>query len=261
MRVSSLLRVILLLAAWAAAGLPYGAKAGEAKVAVASNFTRAAKEIAASFQRRTSHRAVLVFASTGKLYAQILHGAPFDLYLAADQKRPKRAESNGLAVPGSRFTYAIGKITLYSPDPNLIRAAADPEKPPPVLLAGSFDRLAMGNPKTAPYGAAALQVLQKLGLYNRLRGKIVMGENIAQTYQFVVAGAAKLGFVANAQLAGVTGGSRWPAPDSFYQPVRQDAVLLRHGADNGAARAFAAFLKSAAAHDIIKKYGYGLSRN
>ena len=226
--------------------------AGETKVAVAANFTATVKQIAARFELKTGHKAVLIFGSTGKLYAQIYNAAPFDVFLAADSKRPQRAESEGLAVSGTRFTYATGKIVLYSTNPTLINGTSE------VLLSKQYNKLAIGNPKTAPYGLAAMEVLKKLGIHDKVKSKIVRGDNIAQTHQFVMTGNAQLGFVARSQVINDKSGSRWQVPDNLYSPIRQDAVLLKHGADNAAAQAFLAFLKGDIAHDIIKQYGYGL---
>ncbi len=229
------------------------ALAGETTVAVAANFTAAAKDIAKAFEKETGHKAVLAFGSTGKLYAQIAHGAPFEVFLAADQKRPKKTESEGLAVPGSRFTYAKGKIVLYSSDASLVDGAGKV-----LAMTTKFAKLAIANPKTAPYGAAATQAMQKLGVYEGVKDKIVQGDSIAQTHQFVVTGNAQLGFVAFSQVVKTSGGSQWVVPDNLYTPIRQDAVLLKTGVQNDVAQAFLAFLKGETAHAIIESYGYGL---
>jgi molybdate transport system substrate-binding protein len=242
--------VLLLFGFMTLTGLSKTALAGEAKIAIAANFTGAAKEIAASFEHQTGHKAVLIFGSTGKLFAQISHGAPFDVYLAADQKRPLKAENDGLAISGTRFTYAIGKISLYSANPVLI------DSTPQILTTNGFAKLAMANPKTAPYGAAAQEVLKKLKLYDKVRSKIVMGENAAQTYQFVMTGNAQLGFVANSHATANKDGSRWLVPSNLYTPIRQDGVLLKHGATNRAARSFLLYLKGQNARAIIQKFGY-----
>jgi molybdate transport system substrate-binding protein len=230
--------------------LVHAASAEEVNAAVAANFTAAMKEIAANFEAATGHKAVLSFGSTGKLYAQIENGAPFDLFLAADRRRPMLLETQGVA--SGRFTYAVGKLVLWSPAPAL---ADDGEK---VLAAGNFTRLAIANPETAPYGAAAVQVLKALGLYHALQEKLVRGENIAQTYQFVATQNAQLGFVALAQIVLSPEGSRWEVPDAFYDPIRQDAVLLRTGINKPAATALFAYLKSPAARAVIEKFGYGI---
>lgn len=226
------------------------AAAGEVRVAVAANFTAAAKEIAAKYQATTGDTAVLSFGSTGQLFTQIAQGAPFQVFLAADQARPEKAVTDGLAVAGSRFTYATGKIVLYS-------KAADLVTGPETLKTAAFDKIAIANPKTAPYGAAAVQTMEKLGIYAALEPKIVQGGNIAQTYQFVATGTAELGFVALSQLADVDGGSRWPVPQDLYDTIAQDAVLLTTGEDNSAASGFLAFLKGPEARAVIERYGYG----
>ncbi|AJQ93069.1 molybdate ABC transporter substrate-binding protein [Gynuella sunshinyii] len=233
--------------------LSVSAWAAETKVAVAANFTETAKEIAAAFSRETGHVSVLSFGSTGKLYAQIANGAPFEVFLAADDARPAKAEEAGLAVKGSRFTYAKGKIVLYSTDTSLIDAdgkvLGQPEK---------FNKLAIANPKTAPYGAAAVATMNAMGVYDLISGKLVQGDSIAQTYQFVATKNAELGFVALSQVVDQDGGSRWIVPENLYHPIRQDAVLLSNAADSEAAKAFMQFLKSDIARNIIESYGYGL---
>lgn len=240
-----------LLAALITAVLAGPAPAGEATVGVAANFAAPAKRIAAAFAAETGHRAKLAFGSTGKLYAQIAYGAPYHVFLAADSARPEKAEREGLAVPGSRFTYAVGRLVLYSRDP----AQVDSEGR--ILARGRFARLAVGNPKTAPYGAAAVAALKALGLYENLKPKLVFGESIGQTHQFVATGNAPLGFVARAQVVGHADGSRWPVPESLHPPIRQDAVLLNRGAENAAARAFLEFLRGDTALAILAEYGYG----
>jgi molybdate transport system substrate-binding protein len=236
----------------AALTFPLAAHAGETNVAIAANFTDAAKAIAQGFEGATGHRAVLSFGSTGQLFTQITQDAPFQVFLAADDERPKKAIEEGLAVPESRFTYAVGKIVLYSKDAKLVGGEA-------TLRTGRFEKIAIANPATAPYGAAAVEVLTKLGVYDALKAKIVQGNDIAQTYQFVDTGNAELGFVALSQITGKTGGSRWIVPAALYAPIKQDAVLLQKGADNEAAQAFLAYLKKPEARAIIEKCGYGLA--
>jgi molybdate transport system substrate-binding protein len=226
------------------------AQAAQTNVAVAANFTDAATEIAAAFEENTGHEAVLSFGSTGQFYTQITQDAPFEVFLAADDERPMRALDEGFAVPGSRFTYAIGKIVLWSKDPDLVQGQA-------TLKAGDFTRIAIANPVAAPYGAAAVQAMQALGVYDQLEPKIVQGNNIAQTYQFVETGNAELGFVALSQVVSSNEGSRWEVPEGLYRPIRQDAVLLVKGADSEAARALIEFLKGPEAARIIARYGYG----
>jgi molybdate transport system substrate-binding protein len=227
------------------------AMAGQTHVAVAANFTDAAKEIAAAFKQRTGHEAVLSFGSTGQLYNQITQDAPFQILLSADEERPKKLADEGLAVPESRFTYAIGKLVLWSKSRDLVRREE-------TLRAGSFAKLAIANPTAAPYGAAAIETLKALGLYDALRSKIVQGNNIAQAFAFIDTGNAELGFIALSQVVGNAGGSRWLVPQELYTPIRQDAVLLRKGASNPAAAAFIAFLKGAEARAIIDSYGYAV---
>ncbi len=244
------------LVALAIAGLvwlaPAPARAGEALIAVAANFTAAANELGTAFTTRTGHHLRFSFGSTGKLFAQIAFGAPFDAFLAADAARPAKAEAEGLAVPGSRFTYAVGRLALMSADPTLVNDRGT------VLATGTIDRLALANPRTAPYGAAAVEVLRALGVYDRLRPALVQGDTVAQTLQFVMTGNVGLGFVARAQVValGDHGGSVWLVPPRLHGPIRQDAVLLSSGADTPAATAFLAFLRSAAAAEIVTAYGY-----
>lgn len=226
------------------------ALAAETQVAVAANFTAPAKEIAAAFTTATGHRAVLSFGSSGQFYAQIAHGAPFEVFLSADAERPSKAEQEGFAVPGARFTYAVGRLVLFSKTPGLVDGRGA------VLKAGRFAHIAIADPAAAPYGAAALQTMQKLGVYPALRSRIVQGASIAQAYQFVQTGAAELGFVALSQVVNEPGGSRWLVPENLHAPIEQQAVLLKTGAANPAARDFLAFLKSRQAVAIIRRYGY-----
>lgn len=226
------------------------ARAGETQVAVAANFTEPAKEIAVAFQKATGHTAVLSYGASGAFYTQLTHGAPFELFLSADAERPQKAEQEGFAVPKTRFTYAIGRIALYSAKPGFVDAKGG------VLKRGGFATIAIADPATAPYGAAAVQAMQRLGVYPALAPKIVKGSSIAQTYQFVATGTADMGFVALSQLVNVSGGSRWIVPRALHAPIDQQAVLLKTGAANPAARAFLKFLKSPQALAIIRRYGY-----
>ncbi len=237
----------LILAAAVLGAAP--SRADDCSVAVAANFTAAARDIAAAFETATGHRAVLSFGATGQLYAQITQGAPFEVFLAADAERPARAVAEGLAVPGSVVTYAIGRLVLWSPDPARVRG-------PETLRDGGFGKLAVANPTTAPYGAAAMQVLAALGLTERVAARTVRGTNIAQTYQFVATGNAELGLVALSQVAGVGNGSRWGVPGDLHDPIRQDAVLLEPGAGKPAATAFLDFLRGDEARAIAESYGY-----
>jgi len=225
------------------------AAAAEANVAVAANFTAAAKDIAAAFKTKTGDGVKLSFGSTGSLYTQITQAAPFDVLLSADEVRPKKAISDGLGVSGSVFTYAVGKLVLWSKSPQAVKGEG-------TLKAGRFDKLAICDPKAAPYGEAAVETMKALQAYEAIEPKLVIGANVSQAFQFVDTGNAELGFVALSQLAGRSEGSRWEVPQSLYTPIRQDAVLLKHGAGNQVATAFLQFLRSPEATAIIKRYGY-----
>lgn len=229
---------------------PQGLRADEIRVAVASNFRLAMEEAAALFERESDHRVTLIFGSTGKHYAQIINGAPFDAFFAADAERPRRLEREGRTVPGSRFTYAVGQVVLWSADESLV------DEEGRVLADGQFRHLAIANPELAPYGAAARGALLALGLWERLQEKLVRGENIGQAFQFVVSGNAELGLVARSQLAApgsAFGGSSWAPPRSLYPPIEQQAVLLR---DSSAGRAFMAFMQGGRIAGILREYGY-----
>jgi molybdate transport system substrate-binding protein len=242
----TLIAVLTGLLSLAVAG---AALAGETRVAVAANFTEPAKAIAARFKARTGHDAVLSFGSSGQFYTQIANGAPYEVFLSADVERPQKAEAEGLAVVGSRFTYATGRLVLFSRTPGLVDGGA-------VLASGRFDKLAIADPKAAPYGQAAIETLTKLRRYEALRSKIVMGASITQAFQFVQTGAAELGFVALSQVVDDKSGSRWIVPAANHTPIEQQAVLLKTGANSDAAKAFLTFLKSAEAKAIIRRYGY-----
>lgn len=237
------------LAAVFAFGATAAAAAGT-QVAVAANFAEPAKEIATAFKAATGHNATLSFGSSGQFYAQMTHGAPFEVFLSADADRPKKAEQDGLGVARTRFTYAVGRLVLYSRTPGLVDAKGA------VLKGGSFGKLAIADPVAAPYGAAAVATMTKLGVYDGLKPKVVTGTSITQAYQFVETGAADLGFVAYSQVINVPGGSRWLVPASYHAPIDQQAILLHTGQNNPAAKAFLAFLKTPTATAIIKKYGY-----
>ena len=226
--------------------------AAEVKVAVAANFTAPAREIAARFRARTGHKATLSFGSSGQFYAQIANGAPFGVFLSADRERPAKAEADGLGVAGSRFTYAVGRLALYSKAPGLVDGSGA------ALRGGRFNKIAIADPKTAPYGVAAVETMRKLGVDAALAPKLVQGTSITQAYQFIDTGAAELGFVALSQLSGVRGGSRWLVPARLHSPIDQQAVLLKSGASNPAARSFMSFLSSAEAKAIILRYGYDI---
>jgi len=241
-----------IVAALLAALLGAPALAGETTVAVAANFTAAAKEIGAAFTAKTGHTVSYSFGATGQLYTQITQGAPFDVFLAADQARPEKAVAEGLAVAGSRFTYATGQLVLWSADPARVDAEGK------VLADPVIAHVAIADPATAPYGAAAVEAMQALGVYDAIQPKLVTGKSISQTFEFAVTGAAPLAFVAGSQVIGDVGGSRWVVPATLYTPIRQDAVLLTRGAENAAATDYVAFLKGDAAKAIIARYGYGL---
>jgi molybdate transport system substrate-binding protein len=231
------------------------ARAAEALVAVAANFAEVIEELKPAFERRTAHRVQATTGSTGKLYAQITAGAPFHILLSADARTPERLEAEGYALAGTRFTYAIGRLTLWSSDPK--RIGADGRA---ALTAADVRHIAIANPDLAPYGVAAREALQKLGLWESLRSRIVMGQNIGQTHSMVATGNAQLGFVALSAVLSPRApaqGSRWDVPQELFSPIRQDAVLLRPGAENEAAGAFLQFLRSAEARKVIERFGYG----
>ena len=226
-------------------------------VAVASNFTKPMTEIAAEFEKATGHSAKLSFGSSGKFVSQMENGAPFEVFLSADDEKPLKLEQAGLAVPGTHFTYALGKLVLWSATPGYVD---DQGK---ILTTGGFKHLALADPKLAPYGAAAVEVLKGLNLQDKLQPLLVQGENIAQTHQFISTGNAELGFVSLSQVIDngkIASGSGWIIPDDRHAPIRQDAILLTKGAENPAAPALLDYLKSAPALAIIEKYGYVLPK-
>ena len=229
------------------------AGAGEALIAVATNFLETLVGLQERFEAATAHRLRIVTGSTAKLYAQITHGAPFDVLLAADRAHPRRLEAQGRAVAGSRFTYATGRLVLWSADAERIRDGEG------ALSSGEFRALAISNPELAPYGAAARQVLDALGLSERLRERIVLGQNAGHTHAMVATRNAELGFVSLSHVSGPRNGgtgSRWDVPGELYDPIRQDAVLLARAAANPAARAFLDFLRSDGARAHIARHGY-----
>ena len=229
------------------------AHAEEVQVAVAANFTAPMKAIVAEFEKLTGHKAQLSFGATGKFYAQIKNGAPFQVFLSADDETPAKLEQEGLAEAGSRFTYAVGTLALWSARPDVVDDKGE------VLSRGAFAHLALANPKLAPYGAAAMETLEKLGLAASLRAKFVQGENIAQTHQFVVSGNAELGFVALSQVmkdGRIGAGSAWIVPAGMHRPIRQDAVILNPGRDKAAANALLRYLRGRRAQAIIRAHGY-----
>ncbi|WP_087500080.1 molybdate ABC transporter substrate-binding protein [Pseudomonas sp. SID14000] len=227
--------------------------ADEVQVAVAANFTAPIQAIAKDFEKDTGHKLVAAYGATGQFYAQIKNGAPFEVFLAADDSTPAKLEQEKAIVPGSRFTYAIGTLALWSAKPGYVDANGE------VLKKNAFKHLSIANPKTAPYGLAASQVLDKLELTEATRPKLVEGQNITQAFQFVSTGNAELGFVALSQIyknGKVESGSAWIVPSSMHEPIRQDAVILEKGKDNPAAKALVDYLKGPKAAAVIKSYGY-----
>ena len=224
-------------------------QAGTVSVAVAANFTSVAEDLAPLFKAETGHDVVYSFGATGLLYAQIAQGAPFEVFLAADDVRPARAVTDGFGAEGTGFTYAIGALALYSTSLDLPDGKA-------VLEQGDFDRLAIADPETAPYGRAAVETLAALGLLDKVAPRLVTGENISQALQFIDSGNAELGFVAASQVIGRP--DVWIVPAELHEPIRQDAVLLKTGATNPAATAFMAFLRSETAEAVIEAAGYAV---
>jgi molybdate transport system substrate-binding protein len=240
---------------WLAALVALGADPAipaDSHIAVAANFIAPAEEIAAAFNFATGDTAVLSFGATGALYAQITQGAPFTVFLAADVKRPATAVSEGYGVEGTVLTYAIGKLALYSPTIDVTDGAA-------VLKAGDYRHLAIADPKAAPYGAAAMEVLEGLGLAADVAPKLAMGESVAQTLQFIDTGNAEMGFVALSQVVGKPAREVWLVPSELYTPILQNAVLLKSGETDPVAKAFIAFLKGPETQAIIEKYGYDIA--
>jgi len=229
-------------------------RADEISVAVAANFTAPMQAIAAGFEKETGHRVQAAYGATGKFYAQIKNGAPFEVLLTADEETPARLIKDNAAVAGSQFTYAIGKLVLWSAKPAIVDGAGA------VLKNGGFDHLAIANPKLAPYGAAAVEVMKGLGVVESIQPKIVTGESIAQTHQFISTGNALLGFVALSQVLkdGKIEGSAWIVPATLYTPIRQDAVILEKGKGKPAVEALMKYLKSDKAKAVIRSFGYAL---
>ncbi|MGJ3440764.1 molybdate ABC transporter substrate-binding protein [Pseudomonas sp. Je.1.5.c] len=241
--VTALAGLITLNSAWA----------DEVQVAVAANFTAPIQAIAKDFEKDTGHKLVAAYGATGQFYAQIKNGAPFEVFLAADDSTPAKLEQEKETVAGSRFTYAIGTLALWSAKPGYV------DDKGAVLKSNDYKHLSIANPKTAPYGLAATHVLDKLQLTEATKGKIVEGQNITQAFQFVSTGNAELGFVALSQIykdGKVENGSAWIVPADLHEPIRQDAVILNKGKDNPAAKALVDYLKSAKATALIKSYGY-----
>ncbi len=250
-RVSSLLLVI--------AGVSLSnstVHAEEVNIAVAANFASPVQQIIPAFEQATGHKVLVSLGSTGKFFAQIKAGAPFQVLLAADDETPKKLIDEGAAVSGSNFTYAVGKLVLWSAKPGVVDERGD------VLLKGNVEHVAICNPKLAPYGAAAIEAMKKLNVYDKLEAKFVQGENITQAYQFTASGNAEIGFVALSQVfkdGQIKEGSAWIVPAKLYTPLLQDAVLLNNGKDNGAAKAWLAWLKGEQAHAVIRSFGYDLA--
>ena len=228
-------------------------RAEQALVAVAANFSAPMQQIALAFQKDTGHQLRLSFGATGGFYAQIKNGGPFDVFLSADQLTPQKIEAEGLGVPQTRFTYATGQLVLWSKQDGLVDDKGQ------VLRSKNIQRIALANPKLAPYGAAALEAMTQLGLLDELKPKLVQGDNIAQTYQFVSTQNAQIGFVALSQVFAdgkITSGSGWVLPSSLYKPILQDAILLKNGKDNSAAKALMLYIKGDKAKEMIKRFGY-----
>ena len=237
------------------AAIGVSAHAGQAQVAVAANFAEPIKAVAAVLEKTTGHKVVVTLGSTGKLYAQIKNGAPFDVLLAANTEAPLQLEKDGLTKAGSRFTYATGKLVLWSADAARVDAKGE------VLKSGSFRKIAYASPKVAPYGEAAVQVMEKMGLAAALAPRLVQGESIGQAFSYIYTGNAELGFVALSQVlegGKLKSGSMWLVPQAMYAPIRQDAVVLSRGAANPAAQALVALMRSPNIKDLIRSYGYDI---
>ena len=226
--------------------------ASEVSVAVAANFVEPARAVAEAFHTATGDTALISPGASGQLFTQISHGAPYEVFLSADAERPQALVAGGYAVGQSRFTYAVGRLALYSASPGLVDGQGL------VLKRPDLRTVAIADPAVAPYGVAAEETMRKMGVYDALKPKIVKGASIAQAYQFVATGAAEIGFVAQSQIVTVKGGSRWLVPEALHAPIEQQAVLLKAGANDPAARAFLDFLKTPAARTIISRYGYDL---
>ena len=242
----------LLKIAALSAALISAAQAAEVNVAVAANFTAPMQKLAGLFEKQSGHKVTISSGATGKFYAQIVNGAPFDVLLAADDTTPEKLEKEGKGIKGSRYTYAIGQLVLWSAKEGYVDSEGK-------VLNGNFAHISVANPKLAPYGEAAMQTLTKLNLLDKVKPRFVTGENIAQTYQFVATGNAELGFVALSQVmtdGKVSKGSAWIVPSSMHEPIRQDAVLLTPGENNEAAKELLKYLKSEPAREVIRTFGY-----
>lgn len=257
-RIRQLCFAIGLILAGAIGGAESGAaRADEIQVAVAANFTAPMRKIADEFEKETGHRPLLAFGTVGKFYAQIKSGAPFEALVSSDKETPDKLVRDGLAVADTRYTYAVGKLVLWSNAPGMVDSKGA------ILTSGAFQHLALANPKLAVYGAAGQEVLKKLGVWDVVQPKIVLAENITQSYQFAASGNAEIGFVAWSQVVGQDGkiekGSAWAPPADLYPPIKQDVILLAPGADKAAARALVDYLKTEKARAIIRAYGYELA--
>ena len=244
-----------LVSLFAAVAFSSHALAEQVQVAVAANFTAPLQAITSEFEKDTGHSVVASFGATGQLYAQIQNGAPFEVFLSADESTPAKLDNEGLGVSDSRFTYAIGSLVLWSAKPDYLDGSDA------VLKANQYKHLAIANPKAAPYGLAATEVLDKLGLSAAVKDKLVEGQNITQAHQFIATGNAELGFVALSQVlegGKLKGGSAWIVPAKYHEPIVQDAVVLKRAANNPAAKAWMALLHSAGAKDLIRSYGYAV---
>jgi molybdate transport system substrate-binding protein len=243
----SVMALAVSLAALTGAGQ---ARASDIKVAVAANFTDAARELAVAFQKKTGHTVTMSFGSSGNFLSQIEQGAPFEVFLSADAERPAKLETEGLGVKGTRFVYAYGTLVLWSATPGFV------DNKGAVLAKGRFEHLSIADPAAAPYGVAAVETMKTLGVYDKLLPKIVKGTSIAQAYTFVDSGSAELGFIALSQVYKLSRGSVWYVPKADYTPIDQQAILLKPGENDPAAKAYLDFLKSPEAVKIIKAYGY-----
>ena len=248
-----MIRHIIHLCAYVIFVVAANAQAAEIKVAVASNFANTLKEIAVEFQRDTGHQLAITPGATGKFYAQISHGAPFDVFLSADDETPRKLAQEGKAIAASQFTYAIGRLALWSPSPELVDKNAD------ILKTDKFKYIAIANAKVAPYGQAAVQTMQKLGVLSKIEPRVVQGESIAQTFQFVSTGNAQLGFVALSQIfenGKIKIGSAWIVPEEMHEQLKQDAVVLQSCKNTSACQALMDYLKSEKIKKMMSSYGY-----
>ena len=248
-----MIRHIIHLCAYVIFVVAANAQAAEIKVAVASNFANTLKEIAVEFQRDTGHQLAITPGATGKFYAQISNGAPFDVFLSADDETPRKLAQEGKAIAASQFTYATGRLALWSPSPDLVDKNAD------ILKTDKFKYIAIANAKVAPYGQAAVQTMQKLGVLSKIEPRVVQGESIAQTFQFVSTGNAQLGFVALSQIfenGKIKTGSAWIVPEEMHEQLKQDAVVLQSCKNTSACQALMDYLKSEKIKKMMSSYGY-----